>query len=165
MNNFKCWFFKFLHFNFPLKTTVFLPYYNIEFHCTYFMTNIGLDKLADTFKLPVKKLVGNLDYDIIRVPTTKLTTKELAYCENDCLVLYEYIKKEISKTNPKYTFTIKKRLVGRFFYWLFFVHSSRVCSRRSATMSRAWSRMSSGRSMLRSWMLRIQPATSCSRRV
>ena len=43
----------------------FLPYYNIEFHCTYFMTNISLDKLAETFKLPVKKLVGNLDYDII----------------------------------------------------------------------------------------------------
>ncbi|MBO7695290.1 MAG: hypothetical protein J6T10_21920 [Methanobrevibacter sp.] len=73
----------------------FLPYYNIEFHCTYFMTNIGLDKLANTFKLPVKKLVGNLDYDIIRVPTTKLTSKELAYCENDCLILYHYIKLEL----------------------------------------------------------------------
>lgn len=75
----------------------FLPYYNIEFHCTYFMTNISLDKLAETFKLPVKKLVGNLDYDIIRVPTTKLTDKELAYCENDCLVLYHYIKLELEE--------------------------------------------------------------------
>lgn len=69
--------------------------YNIEFHCTYFMTNISLDKLAETFKLPVKKLVGNLDYDIIRVPTTKLTQKELAYCENDCLVIYHYISLEL----------------------------------------------------------------------
>ena len=75
----------------------FLPYYNIEFHCTYFMTNISLEKLADTFKLPIKKLVGNLDYDIIRVPTTKLTDKELAYCENDCLVLYHYIKLELEE--------------------------------------------------------------------
>ena len=75
----------------------FLPYYNIEFHCTYFMTNISLDKLADTFKLPVKKLVGNLDYDIIRCPKTKLTDKELAYCENDCLVLYHYIKLELEE--------------------------------------------------------------------
>ena len=72
-----------------------LSYYNIEFHCTYFMTNISLEKLADTFKLPIKKLVGNLDYDIIRVPTTKLTPKELAYCENDCLVIYHYIKLEL----------------------------------------------------------------------
>ena len=75
----------------------FLPYYNIEFHCTYFMTNISLDKLADTFKLPVKKLVGNLDYDIIRCPKTKLTKKELSYCENDCLVLYHYIKLELEE--------------------------------------------------------------------
>ena len=72
-----------------------MSYYNIEFHCTYFMTNISLEKLADTFKLPIKKLVGNLDYDIIRVPTTKLTDKELAYCENDCLVIYHYIKLEL----------------------------------------------------------------------
>ena len=72
-----------------------LKNYNIEFHCTYFMTNISLEKMADTFKLPVKKLVGNLDYDIIRVPTTKLTEEEKAYCENDCLVIYHYIKLEL----------------------------------------------------------------------
>ena len=73
----------------------FIPYYNIEFHCTYFMTNIGLDKLAETFKLPIKKLVGNLDYDKLRCPLTKLTKKELLYCENDCLVIYNYIKLEL----------------------------------------------------------------------
>ena len=72
-----------------------LSYYNIEFHCTYFMTNISLEKLADTFKLPIKKLVGNLDYDKLRCPLTKLTKKELAYCENDCLVIYNYIKLEL----------------------------------------------------------------------
>ena len=72
-----------------------LSYYNIEFHCTYFMTNISLEKLADTFKLPIKKLVGNLDYDIIRTPKTKLTDKELSYCENDCLVIYHYIMLEL----------------------------------------------------------------------
>ena len=71
--------------------------YNIEFHCSYMMTNISLEKLADTFKLPIKKLVGNLDYDIIRVPTTKLSDKELAYCENDCLVIYHYISLELKE--------------------------------------------------------------------
>ena len=74
-----------------------LSYYNIEFHCTYLMTNISLEKLADTFKLPIKKLVGNLDYNIIRSPKTKLSQKELAYCENDCLVIYHYIKLELSE--------------------------------------------------------------------
>ena len=69
--------------------------YNIEFHCTYMMTNISLENLADTFKLPIKKLVGNLDYDLIRVPTSKLSEKELSYCENDCLVIYHYITLEL----------------------------------------------------------------------
>ena len=69
--------------------------YNMEFHCTYLMSNISLDKLAETYKLPIKKLVGNLDYDKLRHPKTILTDKELAYCENDCLVIYHYIKLEL----------------------------------------------------------------------
>ena len=73
-----------------------LSYYNIEFHCTYLMSNIGLERLATTYKLPIKKLVGNLDYNVIRSPATKLTKKELDYCENDCLVIYHYIRMELS---------------------------------------------------------------------
>ena len=74
-----------------------LEEYNMEFHCSYLMSNISLDKLADTYKLPIKKLVGNLDYDVIRHPGSKLTEKELAYCENDCLVIYHYIKLELEE--------------------------------------------------------------------
>lgn len=69
--------------------------YNFECHCTYFMTNLSLENLAKTYKLNVNKLVGNLDYNILRSPITPLTEKELAYCENDCLVLYYYIKLEL----------------------------------------------------------------------
>ena len=71
--------------------------YNLEFRCSYYLTNLSLAKLPDTYKLPVKKLVGNLNYSIIRHSGTKLTEKELAYCENDCLVVYEYIKLELEK--------------------------------------------------------------------
>ena len=69
--------------------------YNFECHCTYFMTNLSLENLAKTYKLNVNKLVGNLDYNILRSPITTLSDKELAYCENDCLVLYYYIKLEL----------------------------------------------------------------------
>ena len=69
--------------------------FNFECHCTYFMTNLSLENLAKTYKLNVNKLVGNLDYNILRSPITSLTEKELAYCENDCLVLYYYIKLEL----------------------------------------------------------------------
>ena len=72
-----------------------LENYNVEFRCSYYMSNCSLDRLAKTYNLPVKKLVGKLDYNKIRTPVTKLTIEELEYCENDCLVVYEYIKKEL----------------------------------------------------------------------
>lgn len=68
------------------------PKYNIEFRCSYVLSNVGLAKLADTYKLPVKKLVGELDYNILRTPLTIMQTNELAYQENDCLVVYYFIK-------------------------------------------------------------------------
>lgn len=72
-----------------------LDKYKFEFRCTYYMSNSSLDRLAKNYNLNVKKLVGNLDYNKIRTPVTPLTKEELEYCENDCLVVYEYIKKEL----------------------------------------------------------------------
>ena len=46
-----------------------------------------------TINLPVNKLVGDLDYNLIRTPKTPLTSEEFGYCENDILVLYHYILK------------------------------------------------------------------------
>lgn len=69
--------------------------FNMEFRCSYMLSNCSLDNLSETYKLNTKKLVGNLDYTLIRHSNTFLTDSELEYCENDCLVLYEYIKKEL----------------------------------------------------------------------
>lgn len=69
--------------------------YNIIFKCSYMMSNCSLEKLPKVYNLPVKKLVGNLDYTQIRHSDTPLTEEELSYCENDCLVVYEYIKFEL----------------------------------------------------------------------
>ena len=69
--------------------------YNFEFRCTYYMSGVALEKLPEIYGLDVKKLVGYLDYNIPRNKYTKLTEKELEYCENDCLVVYQYIQKEL----------------------------------------------------------------------
>ena len=69
--------------------------FNIEFRCSYYMTNAPLRKLPQVYGLNAQKLVGELDYNKIRHSRTKLTEKELKYCENDCLVVYEYIKREL----------------------------------------------------------------------
>lgn len=70
---------------------------NVIFRCSYLMSNLSLAKLAENYDLPVQKLVGDLDYSLIRHPETPLTEQELAYCENDVLVLYHYIKLWLDK--------------------------------------------------------------------
>lgn len=69
--------------------------FNIEFRCSYYLANTKLEKLSSVYNLPIEKKSGDLDYDKLRNPATKLTEKEMGYCEYDCLVLYEYIKFEL----------------------------------------------------------------------
>lgn len=71
--------------------------YNIEFRCTYYMSNVSLAYLPKLFNLNVQKMVGDLDYTKLRTPATQMTKTELGYCEHDCLVVYEYIKMELLK--------------------------------------------------------------------
>ena len=66
---------------------------SLRFRCSYFLTHMSLETLAIQQRLPVKKLVGELDYNIIRTPRTQLTEKELEYCEHDILCLFYVIEK------------------------------------------------------------------------
>ncbi len=74
-----------------------LEKYNFEFRCSYYMSGVALEKLPDIYGLKIEKLVGELDYNIQRNQYTTLTEQELKYCENDCLVVYEYIQKELEQ--------------------------------------------------------------------
>lgn len=64
-----------------------------EFRCSYMLTGKSLADVSTSTS--VKKLVGDLDYSLIRHYKTPLTKTELAYCENDVLILCEYIAREI----------------------------------------------------------------------
>ena len=64
---------------------------NIEFRCSYRLTNLSLEKSAEKYTSLLKK-VGDLNYNIVRSPLTTLSKKELGYCEYDILTLYEIIK-------------------------------------------------------------------------
>ena len=67
--------------------------YNLVFKDSLCLTQKPLAKLSTDFNLSVKKLTGDLDYLKVRGPETPLTAEEMAYCENDCLVLLEYLEK------------------------------------------------------------------------
>lgn len=71
----------------------------IEFRCSLKLAGgKSLESVAnDLQKYKVKKAVGNLDYNEIRTPKTKLTEKEMLYCENDIRVLLCYIQEKIEQ--------------------------------------------------------------------
>lgn len=70
----------------------------IEFRCSYLLSGYSLAKLAEqlsTYK--VEKLVGELDYSVIRNSLTPLNEKELQYCINDVLIVVAYIQELIER--------------------------------------------------------------------
>ena len=68
----------------------------IEFRCSYLLSGYALSKLSEQLiKYKVKKMVGDLDYDLIRHSKTKLTDKEIGYCINDVLVVMSYIQEKL----------------------------------------------------------------------
>lgn len=65
---------------------------DVEFRCSYMLSNSSLEKCSDNFGLNISKKTGDLDYNLLRTPLTPLTEKELGYCEYDIKVLYALIK-------------------------------------------------------------------------
>ena len=70
---------------------------DIEFKCSYILTNMGLAIWGDQLGIP--KLSGDLDYLCMRSPNTPLFDYELDYCERDCIVVYEGIKDHLQRYN------------------------------------------------------------------
>lgn len=70
-------------------------YPHITFRCSYILTRLSLESWGK--QIGTKKLVGNLDYEVIRTPLTHLTDDELDYAEMDCIVVYEGIKQYVKR--------------------------------------------------------------------
>ena len=62
-----------------------------EMRDSYILTQKKLSELA--FDVGLKKLTGDLDYNLIRTPETQLDVKELAYIREDVHILKKYIEK------------------------------------------------------------------------
>ena len=68
----------------------------LEFRCSLKLASKSLEKVGeDLVKYKAEKKVGDLDYQLIRFPTTPLTAEELGYCEGDIRVLLAYIQEKI----------------------------------------------------------------------
>lgn len=68
------------------------------FKCSYRLSGYSLEVLANNLKSHnIKKMVGDLDYNLIRNSKTPLTKEELKYCENDVLIVTSYIDEQIAE--------------------------------------------------------------------
>ena len=79
-----------------------VPEFSLEFRCSYLLTNMSLAAVTKGYNLNIAKKSGDLDYNKIRNSKTKLTCKEMGYCEYDCLVVYELIKKHLEDYGVPY---------------------------------------------------------------
>ena len=64
-----------------------------EYLCSYVLSNMNLAKLCQNMGCTHVKAKNDLDYSIVRTPTTPLTEIEYGYCFNDVRGLWEAIAK------------------------------------------------------------------------
>ena len=91
--------FKFIHTFAKNKRKPFtaLSEYGIEFRDSYILSGEKLETMANNLtEHKIKKLIGNLDYSLVRHSGTPLTNKELQYLENDVQILLYYIEEQVS---------------------------------------------------------------------
>lgn len=83
--------------------------FNIEFRCSYLLSNMNLKKfIENTPNAHYFKGSGDLDYKKVFTPNTILSMRELGYCYNDVMGLYEaiiYLLKEDTLTTIPLTST------------------------------------------------------------
>ena len=73
----------------PIK---YLASRHIYLHDSYSISNSSLAKLSDMYRCAHKKMVGDIDHDVIRNSSTPLTDKELGYICNDVLILTDFAR-------------------------------------------------------------------------
>ncbi len=68
----------------------------IEFRCSYILSGFSLERLAKNLvSHKVEKLVGDLDYSLVRHSETVLTLKEIDYAINDVVIVLNYITEQL----------------------------------------------------------------------
>lgn len=72
--------------------------FGLEFRCSYLLSGFSLAKVGEHLtKYPVQKMVGDLDYSLVRSSETPLTEKEFGYCYNDVRVVMAFVQEEIER--------------------------------------------------------------------
>lgn len=81
----------------PMKAKATSKFANIIFKDSYMIAQRSLENWAKDENCPIQKLVGDLDYLVLRHPGTPITYEELQYCINDVVSVVYLINDLIHK--------------------------------------------------------------------
>lgn len=94
-----------------------------EFRCSYLLSGLSLAKVGENLlKYKCNKMVGDLDYDLVRHSGTPLSDKELGYCINDIRVVMAFVQEEIENNGDITKIPMTKTGYVRNFCREFFLH-------------------------------------------
>lgn len=86
---------QFLQIDYVFARSIRKPIYVIsdcfEFRCAYMLTNMSLEKFCESENTVHRKLKGDLDYKVMRTPSTYMSDKNLRYCIYDVVGFREAI--------------------------------------------------------------------------
>ena len=81
----------------------------VEFRCSYLLSGYNLATVAKNLvKYKIKKLVGDLDYNLKRHSQTPLNENEIAYCVNDVKIVMLYIKEYLENVRNIHSIPLTK---------------------------------------------------------
>lgn len=70
----------------------------LEFRCSYILSGLNLALTAKNLTMyKIEKMVGDLDYSLVRTPLTPLSDLELRYCEYDVKIVICYIREQLQE--------------------------------------------------------------------
>lgn len=79
----------------PIKATTIDGF---MFKDSYILSGLSLEKTAENLvNHKIEKQVGSLDYSKVRTDKTKLSDRELSYCESDIRIVVYYIREQIKE--------------------------------------------------------------------
>lgn len=73
----------------------------IVFRCSYFLSNMSLEKFMEFEGVPEEYRKTNMDYLKIRYPWTEITPEEYTYCKNDVVGLHMAVQHRIDDCTNK----------------------------------------------------------------
>ena len=70
----------------------------LEFRCSYILSGLNLALTAKNLTMyKIEKMVGDLDYSLVRTPLTPLSDLGLRYCEYDVKIVICYIREQLQE--------------------------------------------------------------------